>query len=373
MEGLATASRFVQFIVSKKLLKNDPLRLIDVGCSGGIDIGWRLFDRDLIAFGFDPKIGECARLQREEDNPRVRYIPGFVGLPKDHPYMVARAATGPWGNNPWYRLSVAEVIDRTRAKTPDTSAGSATDVADPDKVIQLEQFTKQQGLADLDFIKIDVDGYDLAVLLSCESLFTNLNVLGVGIEVNYHGTASDTDHTFHNTDRFLRKCGFELFNLTVRRYSSKYLPSPFLLSIPAETSRGRPLQGDALYIRDLASPLQSDFAAKLSPAKLLKTACLFDIFRIPDGAAEILNVFADRLSLYGPIDSLLDQLVPEDLGPLSYRHYMERFEHDDPMFFPQFPNIKNQSLAARTTQTVSNTGGLIRKSARRLRRMWRNI
>src|SRR5215831_11897250 len=117
MEGLAAGSRLVQFVVSHNFLKNDPLRLIDVGCSGGIDAGWRSFGNDLTAFGFDPKIQECERLQREEDNPRIRYIPGFVGLPKDHPFMVSRAPTGPWGNNPWHRLSVAAFIDRMRTKT----------------------------------------------------------------------------------------------------------------------------------------------------------------------------------------------------------------------------------------------------------------
>jgi hypothetical protein len=147
------------------------------------------------------------------------------------------------------------------------------------------------------------------------------------------------------------------------------LPSPFLLSIPAETATGRPLQGDALYIRDLASSLQSDFAAKLPAVKILKTACLFDIFQIRDCAAEVLNVFADRLAVYGPLDNLLDQLIPQELRPLSYREYIERFEQEDPMFFPNFAKT---NLAARTTQTISSTGDLLRKSARRLRRMWKN-
>src|SRR5690242_9882323 len=117
MEGIATNSRLIPFVTRCGFLNEHPLRLIDVGCSGGLDAGWRQFEKDLVAFGFDPNVIECERLQQQEDNPRVQYIPAFVGLPKEHPFMVSRAGIGPSGNNPWNRLSTAEVLDRMRANS----------------------------------------------------------------------------------------------------------------------------------------------------------------------------------------------------------------------------------------------------------------
>ena len=48
----------------------------------------------------------------------------------------------------------------------------------------------------------------------------------------------------------MRAHGFALFDLTVRTYSSSALPQPYVMPHAAQSIRGRPLQGDALYIRD---------------------------------------------------------------------------------------------------------------------------
>ncbi|MFX8362538.1 hypothetical protein ABTL34_19440, partial [Acinetobacter baumannii] len=69
---------------------------------------------------------------------------------------------------------------------------------------------------------------------------------------NFEGSYSPHHHTFHNTDRYMRRHGFDLFGLTTRNYSSGALPSPFLYRYPAQSLHGRPLQGDALYLRDFA-------------------------------------------------------------------------------------------------------------------------
>lgn len=53
--------------------------LVDVGVSGGIDKVWRVFGAALCATGFDPLNYEVARLNREERNPRVRYVADAVG------------------------------------------------------------------------------------------------------------------------------------------------------------------------------------------------------------------------------------------------------------------------------------------------------
>ena len=100
-------------------------------------------------------------------------------------------------------------------------------------------------MTEIDFIKIDVDGPDFLILDSIRSEFEKRKVIGLGMEVNFFGTDDPGEHTFHNTDRFLRSLGFELFGITQRLYSMAALPQRYELSFPAQSLRGRPLQGDA--------------------------------------------------------------------------------------------------------------------------------
>jgi hypothetical protein len=159
-----------------------------------------------------------------------------------------------------------------------------------------------------------------------------------GIEVSYFGSAADTDYTFHNVDRFMKARGFELFGTTVRRYSLASLPARYLLNVPAQSEFGRPLLGDALYVRDLGAHEHDEFTAQLPLAKLLNLICIFAVFNLPDCAAEIALRFRDRLGDSCDVEHILDLLAAQAQGPieqpLSYREYLRRFESHDPMFFP---------------------------------------
>ena len=329
MEGLRHRSEFTRRL--SRLLPGE-FTLVDIGCGGGIDAAWRNFRR-LRAFGFDPNPEECARLNSLARGSGVEYVPGFVGLPHGH----ALRGRTKVSRNPWSRLSAARsyaLIDRTNkseAELMRLNLWRETSLADPDKPVVLSEFLKARDVSDVDFVKIDVDGEDLEVLLSLEDLLGSVSVLGLGIEVNYIGSESRTDNTLHNVDRFMRAAGFDLFGLTVRRYSAAALPAPYQLSIPAQTTFGRPLQGDALYLRDFAAPENEQTATSYGVEKLARLACLFDLFGLPDCAAELLLTRSDALAEVCELEPLLDLLVPANM---SYHEYLERFERNDPMFFP---------------------------------------
>jgi hypothetical protein len=73
----------------------------------------------------------------------------------------------------------------------------------------------------------------------------------------------------------------------------------------------------------------------LTPVKLLKLACLYELFSVPDCAAEILVTHRDRLSPLVDVDRLLDLLTPPlDGRPVSYREYLDAFEQDPARFYP---------------------------------------
>ncbi len=346
MEGIKLQSSFVEGVRGHL---EEPFTLIDVGCGGGIDSGWHSFGTLLHAFGFDPDIEDITRLQSEEANPNVEYRAAFVKAAGPYPFQPGKPGSSTISRNPWTRLSVARTIELNEKQSNESKVKLLNlwpkrRLVDPSSAIVLQEFFRERRLHDIDFVKIDVDGPDYEILISLDDCLHERQILGVGIEVNFFGSDRETDHTLHNVDRYMKSKGFELFDLSVRRYSMAALPSRYVYASPAQTEYGRPLQGDALYLRDLGSGLYEEFASGLSVSKLLKAACLFELFGLPDCAADVLLHFRDRMEPAVPIRDFLDQLVPTDI---SYAEYIHRFEQNDPSFFTPKARVKRRLYPAR--------------------------
>jgi hypothetical protein len=342
MEGLRSDSSSCRHIASQ--LADVPFTVIDVGCSGGIGPIWRIFGNGLRAFAFDPDLDECKRLSAAEPLPGVHYVPAFVGLPPNHPVALRRGSNPYLPRNPWNRLAVARslaVRDKLKpamsnAELTALNQWHRTTLADPDTPVYLPDFFRDRAIADIDLIKIDVDGPDFDILQTLAASLIDLNVLAVGLEVNFFGSDDGTGHTFHNTDRFMRGLGFALAHLTMRPYSLAALPAKYRLPRPAESVSGRPYQGDALYVRDWGDPTEAA-RQNLSPAKMAKLTAIFAAFGLYDCAAEVVLTHRARLTaLLDPV-RLLDLLCLEAQGDeepkLSYAAYIAAFERDDDRFY----------------------------------------
>lgn len=340
MEFTTDSSALVKHVVSVGVLSESPLSVLDIGCSGGISQTWRVFEPALIAVGIDPVSAECQRLSAKEKNPAVRYVAAYVGLPDDHPFVLKRGGNDYWGGNPFPRSSAqaaSDILSRSIAQDQrlavlnDWVDGSLS--ASPENKLAVDDVAKQHFSMGIDFLKVDVDGQDMDVLLSGENTIRKTPVLGLALEVNYCGGIRETDHTFHNTDRLMRSWGYDLFGLTVRHYSSSALPAPFAYRIPAQTITGRPLQGDAVYLLDpVANP---QLLETLSAERLLKLACLFESFGLPDHSAELILAASGKLSAICDPDMLLDILARQaDPSVSGYKDYMQRFQSDPTSFYP---------------------------------------
>ncbi len=343
MEGMVTHASFPKIVA--KSLGSDFFTVLDIGCSGGLDSGWRNFEGALRAFGFDPSLAEVQRLNEKEENRNVKFVAGFVGVPSDCPGAELVESGNYWDRSPWNRLSVCKTL-----KIRSTAMKAATDkeklrlnlwdqtqLADPKKPIIIPEFVETNAIDDIDFIKIDVDGADLLILRSMQPILESKKVIGVGIEVNFFGSDQPNVNTFHNVDRTMRQAGFELFDLSLRRYSMAALPCPYIYDFPAQSRSGRPFQGDALYLRDLAAPEYATSSLR-SPKKLLKLSALFSLFGQPDSAAEILLEYRDQLNSLIGIDEglseLLRQAAPKKHAG-GYAKYIQDFETDSPWFYRQ--------------------------------------
>ena len=396
MDALLRQSPTVAYIAEH--LGEDVFTVVDVGCSGGHMPGWRALGPHLRAFGFDPQRFEIARLRAAETNPLVEYVEGYVGAPADHPLRSLHARDMYWSRAFWARLSAArsqalargeaphdptrlDVYDETmpeldipllgfparlapmaaearpaRARraalggTPldeveaarqqtlqEQNLWAQAELAGADRQIVLPDFLAERGVTDVDFLKIDVDGPDYDILYTMSEALSATQILGVSLEVNFNGSHLPHHHTFHNMDRFMRAHGFALFALTVRTYSSAALPQPYEMPHPAQTIKGRPLQGDALYLRDFGLGLPEGEADAVSDQKLAKTAALFAMFDLPAEGVEHLLRFKPRLSRLFDVDHAVELLTQEsqrdEKTDWTYADYVAAFDRNDPFFF----------------------------------------
>jgi sulfatase maturation enzyme AslB (radical SAM superfamily) len=190
--------------------------------------------------------------------------------------------------------------------------------------ISLDDLAKKYNLEDLDFIKIDTDGADRNVLESAKNSIHNSPVLGIWIEINFIGDQY-SPNSFHAIDRTLREWGFELFDINSRKYSVASLPTPFEYDCFAQNMYGKVQQGDALYLRDpLGANSNSPKSPELSVDKLLKLACLFEIFNLPDHAAELLTGYREKFDSIIDVDENLNLLTEQVTGrKITYENYIK--------------------------------------------------
>lgn len=374
MEGLLPTTEFAKLTASR--LGAEKFTLFDIGCSGGIDLAWRSFGDRLRAFGFDPNLQECERLKAEETFPDVHYVPSFVGSRSDDEFSDMRGQRPLLAGNPWDRLSTVRSLEIRRAASEmtaeqlrDHNLWQNTILADAGSPVILANFAKDNNISDVDFIKIDVDGEDFLILNSLTTGLSTWNVLGVGLEVNFFGTDYPTDHSFHNMDRFMRRQGFDLFNLTIRRYSLAAIPSIYEWHNPAKTRTGRPLQGDAVYLRDICAPTKHglDDGSARSLAKILKLAAIASLIGLPDYAGEIISDRREQLHGVLDVPAALDLLTSQAQDQdgtgtnLSYHDYMGAFAADDPMFYSKAVNPSDEALMVATDAGMRATDAHIQE------------
>ncbi|MBF0354338.1 MAG: FkbM family methyltransferase [Alphaproteobacteria bacterium] len=320
--------RIAPLLARSGAFASEPLTVLDVGASGGIDDIWRNFDPSLDAYGFDPLLNEVKRLN-EGAAPGMRYFDAFIGWEGYEAVCPAAQMQDP-------------IASCSNSATPRTSASRASQLAgwNQDKVLHnandemvmsqnrysLDDFAYRQNLSCVDVIKVDTDGFDFEVLLGAKNLLEQGGVLGVLVESQFQGPIHPYANTFSNIDRYLRDLGFSLFDLDVWRYSRAALPRKFVFDMPGPTHQGQVLWADALYLKDVGDP---DFSAKWgvwpSPVKLLKAIALFELFGLGDCAAETIKTHAQALNeAFGFEAAHLLNLLPPVVENmiLSYESYV---------------------------------------------------
>ena len=162
----------------------------------------------------------------------------------------------------------------------------------------LKDFCEAENIETIDFLQVDVQGADLAVLEGAGQLLEKL--LAVQIEVEFSPLYSGQP-LFADVDRFLRAKEFSLFDLFQSRRLRRNSP------IASKRHQGQLLWGEAFYFCDL---LQSDVKShKKDATQLFKLACVADALDFSDYALELLIHLTLEYGAENPSYNFADAIV----------------------------------------------------------------
>jgi len=329
-------------VLEQRLWGDSPLFLLDVGCSGGIETRWRPFGDRLRAVGFDPLIAEVDRLNAANTHPGIQYEAAFVtsrGYDQLFPPELRNDSVASRNNQPFERSSAAAVLRRMTVSYVQQMFNAGAPVSLTDRTLTLDEYVPAEEQSRVDFVKIDTDGHDIEVILGAHGIFSAGGVIGLTVEAQFHGATHEYANTFSNIDRIVRQHGFTLFDLQSHRYSRADLPATFVTNLSAQTISGQTFWGEALYFRDLAAKdYERMWPYEITTERVMKLACLFELFNLPDCAAELLINRGDSIDP-GIREDLLDLLASGEPG--SYRARLAAFVEDYTR-----PLAKNRALRA---------------------------
>ena len=274
-------SFFLPNLKKNGLLESVPIAICNVGSrkvSSQDDYGsqiWGLFAPHLSIYGFDADVDACEEANAALESREISWVERHL------PYALGAQA----GEETLYVTKNPMCSSLYPPNEPFLARFSGLpELVNLDFTVELEITTldsvcQEEGIERIDFLQVDVQGADLAVLQGAETML-NRSVLAIQVEVEFSPLYSQQP-LFAEVDTYLRQQGFTLFDLsTAYRVRSR---SP----IHSTAHPGQLLWGDAFYLRD-AIAADADPAFQ-TPDALLTLACVADALNFHDYALEVLE------------------------------------------------------------------------------------
>ena len=213
--------------------EESPLKLVDVGASGGLKENWQRAKKYLQVIAFEPDERAFNELKKNSDK-NVVYINSALHNDKreiDLYLTKTQVCSSILEPDVEFTSKFSEDYNYTVVKK--IRIGTDT----------LDNQLSLHKLVDVDFIKLDTQGSELFILQGAKE--TLKDVFGLEIEISFNATYKNSPY-FADVDRFVRELGFRLFDL-----------KPFYWKRAGCAKVGQPkgqlIQGDALYLKDVES------------------------------------------------------------------------------------------------------------------------
>lgn len=253
-------------MVVNKVLANNPLWVVDVGASGGIDHRWAKFTSSYKGILFEPD-------PREYDILRSKSGKNLI---------VLNCALSDSVNTVDFHLCKKQQVSSVYMPNFDfLSKFPEVERFEIQKCIRIKADTlnnqlKKKGIAEVDFIKIDTEGHELSILKGGVDYLDN--TVGLEIEVEF-APLRENQPLFNEVDSFVRERGFGLFD--IKRYYWKRRES-----INTGSQKGQLVFGDALYFK---SPEQVLLMNNIKQEKIVRSICIYLVYGYLDLAQSLSN------------------------------------------------------------------------------------
>lgn len=237
-------------------------------------LGWDIFAPNLTIYGFDADADACNEANADIDARQVNWTEKHIPIALNNSIgeSTLYVTESLWASSLYPPNQI--YVSRFAGLSDFMNLDFAIDM----ETTTLDAFCQSEGINEIDFLQIDVQGADLDVLEGSIQLLGR-GVLAIQTEIEFSPLYINQP-LFAEVDIFLRNHGFTLFDLEVGRVVREILP----ISSPRG---GQILWGDAYYFRDL---IREDVNLFLrTPEQILKLACISDIVGFPDYTFELLQ------------------------------------------------------------------------------------
>jgi FkbM family methyltransferase len=292
--GYNQRPRFTEWVMRKGLLET-AFTLVDVGVQGGIHPRWNALGSALSVYGFDPL--------EEAIAPLVR-----LNLPNHEYHAVAL------GDEDGERdFLVPEVLPASSFFPRETKQDQARMAIDPSNwraiqtrqvpIRRLDTLMSEGVVPRADFLKIDCEGFEPAVLKGASRFLGESGVLGIESEIGFSSINWPQTHFLAVYEQLLPH-GFRLSDLAFNRvHFGSFLERA--RSLGRETTTvSFPGTFEILFSRSLT-------IAKVAPSRdeVLKAAIIFELYGMLDAAYDLLQVFQSIFPPSFQIQDGADELI----------------------------------------------------------------
>ena len=323
------------------------LSVVDVGARNNFEDHWKIYKDQIKLIGFEPDASECRRLNKKYGSKNKIFFPVALGNKKEmRTFYVMRypASSG-----------FLEPDLKWMGRFPDEQ-NLTVKKSIKMHTVDYDSYSKEAKLPVADFMKLDVEGFELQVLMG--SKMSLVDVLGVSTEVEFQKNHKNQP-IFCDVDNFLRSQGFLLFDATLYRHAKKSLPPISTAKEPGPTLNGQVLWAQVLYFRDPIGAINAGESSKRwTKTKLLRLMSLMELFNLNDCAMELAEHFYKR-RLFTPkeLRLFLNLLTPKiDRRKLTYQQYLSLVSRIRKRgYINQIHRVKLLILTLLSNSYVSNT------------------
>ena len=288
--------RFTEWVVANKLLQSRFV-LLDIGVQGGIHPRWNHLGAALEVHGFDALAETVAPLAAAAP-PRHHYYSMALGNEDGHTTLFVPA------NKFAASLALRDLAPEHRRLRIDPGV-SASPQPRTVPVARLDTLLRNGLIPPPDFLKMDCEGHEPAILRGAAELLAGRSLIGIQSEIGLLPSGARQSH-FSDVFEQLRPHGFAVTDVVADRFACRSFADRAVALDRRRAISGLAGAVGALEMLFVAVPAAAD---RLTADRLLKCAIVLELFGFNDMAYDVLIAGADRVAGAADIAPAADRLI----------------------------------------------------------------